>query len=301
MKKRSFLYFSLIALSALAVTGCASLAARTPTAPPQETVKGVAVEEASGARWAGDTSVYQYSAPGLPQKQMIIRTVDMELVVHDTATSLESVHALVAEFKGYVANSTSWHQEGVLAARLTIRVPADDLETVLERLRALGQLESENQSSQDVTDQYVDLDAQLKNLELAEQELRELLQTRQETGKTEEIMEVYRELINIRGQIEQIKGRMQYLENMSAMATINLTLTPDALAQPVVIGGWQPQGTARDAARTLVKTVQFLINAAIWIIIFVIPTLILLALPFVVLALIIRAWRRRRKQRRAAG
>jgi len=145
----------------------------------------------------------------------------------------------------------------------------------------------------------VDLQARLKNLELAEQELQELLKTRQETGKTEDILEVYRELTNIRGQIEQIKGRMQYLENMTALATINLTLTPDALAQPVVIGGWQPQGTVRDAVRTLIKTVQFLVDASIWIVIYIIPTLILLAAPFVVLALIIRAWRRRR--RRAAG
>jgi len=46
---------------------------------------------------------------------------------------------------------------------------------------------------------------------------------------------------------------MQYLENMTTLATINLTLTPDALAQPVVIGGWQPQGTVRDAVRTCVS------------------------------------------------
>lgn len=298
MRKKGFLYLSLIVLSVLAVAGCAS---RTATAPPQEVKGVVAVDEARSASWAGETGAYHYNVANLPQEQMVIYTVDMELIVHDTATSLESVHALVAEFKGYIAHSSSGHREGILTARLTIRVPADDLETVLERLRALGRLESENQSGQDVTDQYVDLSAQLKNLELAEQELQELLQTRQETGKTEEILEVYRELINIRGQIEQIKGRMQYLENMSAMATINLTLTPDALAQPVVIGGWQPQGTARDAARALVKMVQFLINAAIWIVIFVIPTLVLIALPFVVLVLVIRAWRRRRKQQRAAG
>jgi hypothetical protein len=297
-KKRSFLYLSLVVLSVLAVAGCAS---RTASAPPQEVVKEVAVvDEAGGARWAEEADSYQYNAASLPQERMIISTVDLELIVHDTAASLESVRALVAEFNGYIASSSSGHQEGILTARLTIRVPAGDLETVLERLRVLGQVESESQSGEDVTEQYVNLEAQLKNLELAEQELRELLQTRQETGKTEDILEVYRELINIRGQIEQIKGRMQYLENMSAMATINLTLTPDALAQPVVIGGWQPQGTARDATRALIKTVQFLINAGIWTVIWVIPTLILLALPFVVLALIIRAWRRRRKRRASA-
>jgi len=294
MKKKSFLYLSLVALSVLTIVGCAARGMSAPPAPAmvEKEVAYVEAEEVADAGyWSGETN--------LPQERMSISTVGMKLVVHDTAASLESVHALVAEFDGYVASSHSWHEEGVLAARLTIRVPEADLKTVLERLRALGQVESEDQSGEDVTDEYVNLQARLKNLELAEQELQELLQTRQETGKTEEILEVYRELTNIRGQIEQIKGRMQYLENLTALATIHLTLTPDALAQPVVIGRWQPQGTARDAVRALIGTVQFLINAGIWIIIFVIPTLILLAVPFVVLVLIIRAWRR--KRRRAAA
>jgi len=295
MSKKSFLYLGLIVLSALAIAGCASRAKLAPS--PMPAAMEIAAEADRGAQ--EPAAAKSSAVAGLSQERMIVRTVDMELIVHDTAASLESVRALVAEVDGYVASSHSWHEEGVLAARLTIRVPAGDLETVLEKLRALGQVESESQSSEEVTDEYVDLQARLKNLELAEQELQELLKTRQETGKTEDILEVYRELTNIRGQIEQIKGRMQYLENMTALATINLTLTPDALAQPVVIGGWQPQGTVRDAVRTLIKTVQFLVDASIWIVIYIIPTLILLAAPFVVLALIIRAWRRRR--RRAAG
>jgi len=295
MSKKSFLYLGLIVLSALAIAGCASRAKLAPS--PMPAAMEIAAEADRGAQ--EPAAAKSSAVAGLPQERMIVRTVDMELIVHDTAASLESVRALVAEVDGYIASSHSWHEEGVLAARLTIRVPAGDLETVLEKLRALGQVESESQSSEEVTDEYVDLQARLKNLELAEQELQELLKTRQETGKTEDILEVYRELTNIRGQIEQIKGRMQYLENMTALATINLTLTPDALAQPVVIGGWQPQGTVRDAVRTLIKTVQFLVDASIWIVIYIIPTLILLAAPFVVLALIIRAWRRRR--RRAAG
>lgn len=295
MTKKSLLFLGLAVLTALTATGCLSRA--EPIAQKEATI----VEEVTFSKAEAPAAGYDYDAVlSLPQERMIIRTVEMELIVHDTEATLETVRALTAEFNGYIASSNSWHEQGVLAARLTIRVPAEDLNTVLERLRTLGQVESENQSGEDVTEEYVNLEARLKNLELAEQELQELLQTRQETGKTEEILEVYRELINIRGQIEQIKGRMQYLENMSAMATINLTLTPDALAQPVVIGGWQPQGTARDATRTLIKTVQFLIDASIWIIIFVIPTLILLALPFVVLALIVRAWRRRKKRRTAA-
>jgi len=219
MSKKSFLYLGLIVLSALAIAGCASRAKLAPS--PMPAAMEIAAEADRGAQ--EPAAAKSSAVAGLPQERMIVRTVDMELIVHDTAASLESVRG----------------------------VPAGDLETVLEKLRALGQVESESQSSEEVTDEYVDLQARLKNLELAEQELQELLKTRQETGKTEDILEVYRELTNIRGQIEQIKGRMQYLENMTALATINLTLTPDALAQPVVIGGWQPQGTVRDAVRTL--------------------------------------------------
>lgn len=292
MNRKSFLYASLIVLSVLAVAGCATRSA--PAAPPLSPEMEVVTDAYGGNREV--TEVKVSAATELPQERMIIRTVEMEIIVHDTASGLESVRALVAESDGYVANSRSWHEQGVLAAHLVIRVPAGEVDAVLESLRALGRVESEDESSEDVTDDYVDLEARLKTLELAEQELQELLQTRQETGKTEEILEVYRELVNIRSQIEQIKGRMQYLENMTALATISLTLTPDALAQPVVIGGWQPQGTARDAVRALIRTVQFFVEAGIWIILFFVPTLIILAAPFVVLVLIIRAWRRRRRR-----
>jgi len=186
MSKKSFLYLGLIVLSALAIAGCASRAKLAPS--PMPAAMEIAAEADRGAQ--EPAAAKSSAVAGLPQERMIVRTVDMELIVHDTAASLESVRALVAEVDGYVASSHSWHEEGVLAARLTIRVPAGDLETVLEKLRALGQVESESQSSEEVTDEYVDLQARLKNLELAEQELQELLKTRQETGKTEDILEV---------------------------------------------------------------------------------------------------------------
>jgi hypothetical protein len=148
-----------------------------------------------------------------------------------------------------------------------------------------------------VTEDFTDLESRLRNLETTEAELLELLKTRQEaTGETEAILEVHRYLTEIRGQIEQIQGRMNYLSNLSAMATIHVNLTPDALARPITVGKWQPQGTAKDAIQALIEAVKFLVDALIWILLFIAPVLIILLLP---LFLILRAlWRWRRKRRK---
>src|SRR4029077_8027881 len=109
-------------------------------------------------------------------------------------------------------------------------------------------LRVENQAitGQDVSEDFSDLGAQLKNLQGAETELRELLTTiRKRTEKASEVMEVYNEITRVRGDIERIQGRMQYLSQMTALSTITLELTPDVLAAPVVEPGWRPLATVR--------------------------------------------------------
>ena len=86
------------------------------------------------------------------------------------------------------------------------------------------------------------------------------------------------------------------MEKMTAMATINIELIPDVLAKPLVVAGWRPTGTAASAVRTLIRTLQFIVDAAIWLIIYVLPTLIVIAIPFLILWMLWRRWRRRRKK-----
>jgi len=88
---------------------------------------------------------------------------------------------------------------------------------------------------------------------------------------------------------------MQYLEKMTAMATINIELIPDVLAKPIVVACWRPTGPAANALRTLITTLQFIIDAAIWLIIYVLPTLVVIAIAFFILWMIWRRFRRRRK------
>jgi len=230
-------------------------------------------------------------------ERMIIRTVELAMYVQDVEADFDEIQALAEEMGGYVANANTWHQGEYLRARLTIRVPARELDRALEQIKALAtQVERESTSGEDVTEEYTDLEARLRNLEATEVELRELLVTvRQRTGKAEDILAVHRELTSIRGQIEQIKGRMQFLEQMSALATIHIELTPDVLSRPLTVGRWEPRGTAANAVRALIQLLQFLVGAGIWTVILGVPVLILIGIPIFVVILILRARRRRRR------
>ena len=147
-------------------------------------------------------------------------------------------------------------------------------------------------SGQDVTEEYVDVSARLDNLEATADRVRSFLD---ETKSVEEALEVNRELSYLEGEIEAMKGRLQYLEQSAAFSMVTIDLTPDVLSQPLEVGGWQPQGVARSAVETLIDTFQTLINIGIWLVIYVLPLLLIVAIP---LWLVIRFFRRRRAARR---
>ena len=132
-------------------------------------------------------------------------------------------------------------------------------------------------------------------------ELRELLATvRERTGKAEDILAVHRELTNIRGQIEQLKGRMQYLERMTALATINIELIPNQIRLPIVEDSWNLWLTFKNASRALVNAIQFVIEALIWFVVAVLPILIVIAIPVVIVIWVLRRNARRKKAQRTA-
>jgi hypothetical protein len=225
---------------------------------------------------------------------MIVRTADMALVVKDAEGSVAQIESIVSELGGYVVDLRLWRDQEQLRGTITVRVPAESLDEALVKFKGLAvKVERESGGSQDVTEEYSDLGAQLRNLEATEQELLELLGTvREKTGKAEDILAVYRELTQIRGQIEQLKGRMQYLERTAAMSAVTIELIPDVLATPITVGGWRPSETVSRALRSLVQTLRFLVDAAIWVLLYVLPVVVVVLIPVAVLWSL---WRRRKK------
>jgi len=219
--------------------------------------------------------------------RMIIRTASVSLVVRDAGDALNRLTAMIESRNGYVAESKQWKERDQVRASATVRVPSGQLSQALAAIRGLAiRVESENISADDVSQEYTDLDAQVRNLQATETELRELLKTvRQRTQKASEILEVFNELTKTRGEIDRIQGRMKYLSQLTSLSTINLELIPDVLAKPVIEPGWQPVATVKQASRSLVKAMQFLTDASIWIGLYLLP----LGLLFAMFGLVIRA------------
>jgi Domain of unknown function (DUF4349) len=110
---------------------------------------------------------------------------------------------------------------------------------------------------------------------------------------------VYKELSRIRGDIDRLQGRVNYLKQMTAMSTINVELTPDRLSQPLLESSWRPLAIATAAGRSLVSALKWLGTILIWLIVFGVPLTVVLA----VLGLVgkrlwepIARWRRREAQ-----
>jgi len=285
----------LLTLAAFLLAGCAPLR----KAPPRTVEKVVKVMPTPMPAPA------VLEAPGVPEEKaaltslterMIIRKAELKLVVQDTKKAITQVESMAKEMGGYVSQSNAWKEEDQLRATLVIMVPAERFEEALAHLRDMSvDVLRESVSGQDVTEEYTDLSARLKNLEATEKELRELLTTvRERTGKAEDILAVYRELTKIRGQIEQVKGRMQYLEQMTAFSTITVELIPNVLAQPVTATRWQPLRVLWQASRALVRALQALITLLIWLVVFGLPLLLIIGLPPVAIWWGWRRWRRKR-------
>jgi len=223
--------------------------------------------------------------------------------VEDPLQKLDDIAAMADEMGGFVVDSNVWQYTlnngaKVPHANITVRVPASRLDEALDLIKAgVGEILSENVSGQDVTSDYTDLESRLRNLEAAEVQLQAIMD---EARETEDVLQVYNNLISVREQIEVIKGQMKYFEEAARLSRISVDITGDEEAQPLQIGGWQPAGVAKDAIETMVNTLQKLGDIAIWGVLCVLPIGIVVGIPLFFVVRYVRRLRKRQKAEKAA-
>jgi hypothetical protein len=307
MKKRRSLgmgYWMVVlwVAAAMVIAGCSAAAPQFESSAPAP---------AGGAMEAPrDDSVAQADGDGAATtNRKIIARAGMTLVVADTQATVDAISALMSELGGYVSTSnlyrSSWDSSEALQGTITLRVPSDQLEAALDALAEMAvEVDSRTLNREDVTDQYTDTDAQIRNLEATETELLAMLEEVRErpNSTTEDIMSVYRTLTEVRGEIETLRGRKNMWDNLISLSTIDVTLVPDSANLPVVEEGWRPSAVAREAQRALVATVQVLGNVLIWFGIYVLPLALLALIPLGILIWVLRwAMRRLSKPKLAAA
>lgn len=299
----------LIILSALLFSACAASATPTamqsaydlaaPMAPSAE-MEGKAFE-VPASEPAPEPARGSLAAQTQPEaKRIVIKNASISLVVPDPMASMDRLSAMTEEMGGFVVNAQVYQrrvESGAEAsyATLTVRVPAERLNEALQRIEAetTRPLVNKNIDSEDVTSAYVDLQSRQRNLEAAEEQLQEIMAS---ARKTEEVLDVYNRLVQVREQIEVIKGQIQYYDQAAALSSINIQLTPDAAVQPLTIAGWEPGGVAKEAAQALINSMRSLAKIGIWAAVYVLPLLVVLLLPFVLLFFAVRAYRRRSRR-----
>lgn len=215
----------------------------------------------------------------------VIRRASLELHASDTRAAFDEIVTMVESVGGFVANAnvfpTSSEDEQPRVS-MTLRVPSAELNQTMTAIKeSVDDVVAESQRAEDVTEQFIDLEARLTNLQALETELRALLEEvrMQEDADPEKLLRVFNELSSVRGQIEQIQGQINYLEEATTLATLEVQLTQTPSSAPIVDEAWAPAKTVRDALGDLVNGLQGVADWAINFVLYVLPMLLIILGP----------------------
>jgi hypothetical protein len=247
---------TLLILGLALISGCGASPSELPSVPGE----GGRDEESLVPGWEElDESEI---TDELTEDRKIVKTGSITLEVEDIAETMDEVAEMADELNGYVVSSYKYEYEWGVSGHITIRVPVEEFEEAFVRLRQLAvAVTYETTEARDVTEEYVDLEAQVSNLLATEAQYLVLLE---KAETVEEMLKVQKELSNVRGQIEQIEGRIKYLEQTSETSLVEINLQEtEGLAKP-----WSASAAFQSAVRGLTTFGRGLATVLIWLGIF---------------------------------
>ncbi len=207
--------------------------------------------------------------------RLIIKTGSMNVEVGDIDIAVGNATSYVVGLGGYIQSQNVSGSGRFKSATLTIGVPVDQFENAMATFRDYGEVGSENASGQDVTEEFVDLNSRLTNLEATQTRLRELYD---EARNVEETLEVDRELRRIEEEINVVQGRIKYLSERASFSTITLNFS--FVGEPIVTEPeqWNLGFTINQAFSDLLYTAQNWADGLVYFAIAVLPFLLIFTL-----------------------
>jgi Domain of unknown function (DUF4349) len=189
----------------------------------------------------------------------IVKTADLGIRAERVRDSAAQAQQIAAQFGGSVLSSQIAQDDGSIYADLVLSVPSPEFEKALDELRGLGkEVTTDTVRGEDVTEEFVDLQSRERNLLAAEQSLLDLYDR---ANSVNAALAIERELTVVRGEIEQVQGRIKYLENRTASSQISLSIqpvprpgppTPAWSAARVVAQAWSASLTVLQALATVI-------------------------------------------------
>jgi hypothetical protein len=210
-----------------------------------------------------------------PADKKIIKNGNLNLKIDNADKAAEKISEIAKSYGGEVFSSSFYQSKNnVKNGTVTVKVPVANFEKAFAEIKKVASLViRESTSGQDVTEQYIDLKAQLKNRQAEELSFVKILNQAQ---KIDDVLAVTRELARVRGSIEQLEGRIKYLESQTDMSTISINLTEDESI--TVVDSWRPLQVVKESFNALLKGLQGFVNFLIRLLIVVIPILAIWAI-----------------------
>jgi hypothetical protein len=216
------------------------------------------------------------SSPSLPTERLIIKTGEVTVVVKDVPETIKNIASYIEKNGGFVVSSQVSKSGLAPYGEITVRIPAKGFESGLLEIKTLGDVQRENVTGNDVTEECVDLDARLRNLLATEKQFLIILE---KAEKITDILAVQRELSQVRSNIEVMQGRMKYLKTSADMSSLTVYLSTDPNVLPTIEDSneWKPLAVLKSAVRGLIAVGKGLANVVIYLAVFI-PLWILIAL-----------------------
>lgn len=256
MKKTYILSALLLVIIAILVSGCASLDKDAGSLSYTSNEQAIYDYDS-----AVEKSVRQVSGggSGVSADRKTITTVDMSLEVDDVPAAIDQIAAIARASGGYVSGSSvyvhTYDQNTWRDGYITVRVPEAGHPEFLEEVSKMGEVTSRSVSAQDVTEEYIDVTARLENLKRQEQRLHEVLNM---SRTVEEVLSVEKEIERVRGEIDSLTGRLNYLNDRVEYSTISIRLTESDR----VVYSWGLGDALSESVRGFISMVNALIILA---------------------------------------
>jgi len=222
VKKYGFIFIVIFVIFAVVLSGCGAGGGRKSEQSSAGPGSGVSQSKAPEGQEMDSPAANVAAAPNLSViDRKIIKNGSITLAVKDLKKVEEQIYGMVEEYKGYILSSSTRNGDRFISCRIEVKIPSARFEEFFGKLKQIETVESDNIDTQDVTEEYIDLDARQKVLKAQEQRLLDIMGKAQ---NIEDLLKVEEQLARIRTEIEQIQGRINYLGNATEYSTVNIDI-----------------------------------------------------------------------------